>query len=180
MPSKGNPQITVRVDPVLKAGLDAYALAKRISRAELVRRVLLEFAREVGVTQRGVGVTLDRISALIKTLEAQALSVGIAGLDTQKEREQLYDTAMALLKEAIKLSENEEAAKSARARMEAMRLANAASRTAEAILRGYDRRDVEGLLQELRETNESLQAQLRADAETATADTGGPRSKASK
>jgi hypothetical protein len=31
----------------------------------------MEFAREVGVTQRGVGVTLDRISALIKTKPGQ-------------------------------------------------------------------------------------------------------------
>lgn len=31
----------------------------------------MEFAREVGVTQRGVGVTLDRISALIKTKPEQ-------------------------------------------------------------------------------------------------------------
>ena len=31
----------------------------------------MEFACEVGVTQRGVGVTLDRISALIKTKPEQ-------------------------------------------------------------------------------------------------------------
>jgi len=111
-------------------------------------------------------------ACLIKTLEVQALSVGIAGLDTQKERERLYDTAISILKEAIKLGENEELAKNARARMEAMRLANAASRTAEAILRGYDRRDVEALLEELRKTNESLKTQLRTDAEAAAPDTG--------
>jgi len=36
----------------------------------------MEFACEVGVTQRGVGVTLDRISALIKTKRAGRFSAG--------------------------------------------------------------------------------------------------------
>jgi hypothetical protein len=70
-------------------GLDAFALAKRISRAELVRRVLLEFSREVTFTQSGVGVTLERIAALIKAPAGQALSVRIASLDTQNEHERL-------------------------------------------------------------------------------------------
>jgi hypothetical protein len=34
------------------------------------------FAREVGVTQRGVGVTLDRISAIIKTKRTGRLGAG--------------------------------------------------------------------------------------------------------
>ena len=162
----------MRLDPVLKSGLEALALAKGIGLARLVRNILLDYAHEVAATQRGVAATLGRIGVLIKTLEMRALSVGIAGLETQKERERLYDIAISILKEAIKLSENEELAKNARARMEAMRLANAASRTAEAILSGYDRRDVEALLEELRKTNESLQAQLKTDAEAAASDTG--------
>jgi hypothetical protein len=36
----------------------------------------MEFAREVGVTQRGVGVTLDRISALIQTKRTGRFSAG--------------------------------------------------------------------------------------------------------
>jgi hypothetical protein len=162
----------VRLDPVLKSGLEALALAKGIDLAGLVRRILLDYAHEVAATRAGVAATLDRIGMLIKALEPGTLSVGIAGLDTLKERERLYDTAISILKEAVKLSENEELAKNARARMEAMRLANAASRTAEAVLRGYDRRDVEALLEELRKTNESLKAQLRTDAERAAPDTG--------
>jgi len=172
LPTKGSPQLKVRVNPILRAGLEAYAAARGLTLSGLVRKVLMDFAREVGYTHGRVWYTLDRVATLIKTLEVQALSVGIAGLDTQKERERLYDTAISILKEAIKLGENEELAKNARARMEAMRLANAASRTAEAILRGYDRRDVEALLEELRKTNESLKTQLRTDAEAAAPDTG--------
>ena len=47
----------MRLDAVLKAGLDAYALAKGISFAELVRTILVEFAHGVGANQRGVGAT---------------------------------------------------------------------------------------------------------------------------
>ena len=170
----------MRLDPVLKSGLEALALARGIGLARLVRGILLDYAHEVAATQRGVAATLDRIRALVDTLEVQAYSVGIAGVQTQREREELYATALALLKEAVRLTQSEEAARNARARMEAMRLVSSMSRTALAILAGYDRRDIEVLLDEVKKTNESLQAQLRADAETATADTGGPRSKASK
>jgi hypothetical protein len=163
----------VRLDPVLKAGLDAYALAKGISFAELVRSILVEFAHGVGATQRGVGATFGRVSALIRTLETQLYTVGIAGIETQKGRENLYDTAFALLKEVVKLSESEQAAKNARARMEAMRLVSNVSRTILAIFSGYDRRDVEVLLDELKKTNESLQERL-TEIEEGTA---GPREK---
>jgi len=39
----------------------------------------------VSHTQRGVSHTLQRIDALIKTLELQIFRVGIAGLDTQED-----------------------------------------------------------------------------------------------
>ena len=161
----------MRLDPVLKSGLEALALARGTGLASLVRVILLNYAREVAATRRGVAATLDRIKALINTLEIQVYSVGVAGIQTQNEREGLYDVALALLKEAVKLSESEEAAEKALARMEAMRLVSNVSRTALAILGGYDRRDIEALLDELKKTNESLQAQLRTTAQATAADT---------
>ena len=180
MTTKGNPRIVVRLDPVLKSGLEALALARGTGLARLVRNVLLDYAHEVAATQRGVAATLDRIQALVNTLEVQTCAVGIAGIQTQKEREELHETAMALLNEAIKLSESEEAAKNARARMEAMRLVSNISRTTLAILTGYDRRDIEVLLDELKKTNEFLQTELRAIREATAADTSGPQAKKSK
>lgn len=180
MPTKGNPLIRTRVDPPLKVGLEAYALAKGITLSQLVRQVLMEFAHEVGHTHDGVCHTLDRITALIGAIEIQLIGVGSAGIQTQKEREQLYDTAVALLKEAVRLSESEEAAKNARARIDAMRLASTVSRTALVILGGYDRRDIEALVDELKKTNESIQARLRALEEGTTANTGGSPEKDSK
>lgn len=137
MPTQGNKRVYIRLDPVTHAGLRAYAAAHGIATAELVRGIILDWKREVAATQNKVAATLDRIDALVRTLQLQASQVSIAGkVDTQKTREDLLNTAIALIKESVKLSENEDAAKNARARIEAMRLANQASRTAEAILRG--------------------------------------------
>jgi len=83
-------------------GLKAYALAKGMSISQLVRRVLMDFAH-------GVAATPDRIRALVDTLEVQVYSVGVAGIETQKQREERYDTALALLKEAARLAQSEEA-----------------------------------------------------------------------
>jgi hypothetical protein len=145
--------------------------------SELVRQILLDYVREVSHTSRRVSHTLQRMDALIKTLELQTFQVRIAGLDTREEREKLYETAMQLMKEAIKFSESEEAAQNARARMEAMRLVNAVSRTAVVILTGYDRAAIEALLQEIKKGNEFLQRELRALTEGATADTSKGREK---
>jgi hypothetical protein len=170
----------LRLDPVLRAGLEAYALAKELSLSELVRKVLMGFVREVSYSKKRVSYTLDRIKALVSTLEARIYSISIAGIETQKQREELYDTALALLKEALKLAQSEEAAKNARARMDAMHLASMVSRTAVAILGGYDRRDIEVLLDELKKTNESIQARLRALEQGTAADIGGSRENESK
>jgi len=62
----------------------------------------MDFANEVAAT-------LDRIRALVDTLEVQVYSVGVAGIEMQKQREELYDTALALLKEAARLAQTEEA-----------------------------------------------------------------------
>jgi hypothetical protein len=153
--------------------MEALALARGIGLARLVRDILLDYAHGVAATKRGVAATLGRIKALVSTLEVQTYSVGIAGVQTQKEREELYETALALLKEAVKLSQSEEAARNAVARMEAMRLVSNVSRSALAILAGYDRRDIELLLDELKKTNESLQVELRSIQEAAAAPTGG-------
>jgi hypothetical protein len=67
----------------------------------------------VGATQRRVGATLERVNALVKTLEAQLYVVGVTGIETQKGREDLYDTTLALLKQAVRFSESKEAAQNA-------------------------------------------------------------------
>jgi len=54
LPAKGNPIIKTRVDPSLKVGLEAYALARGITLSQLVRQILMKFAHEVGHTHDGV------------------------------------------------------------------------------------------------------------------------------
>lgn len=142
--------------------LRALADAKGKSLAVLIREILMDYARRVIYTQRGVIYTLDRISVLVKTLEIELLSVAAAGIDTQREREKLYEIALDLLKEAVKLSESEEAAKNARARILVMRLVSAASRTALAILADHDQATAIALIREIKKENESIRAELRA------------------
>jgi hypothetical protein len=172
----------VRLDPALRAGLEAYALAKGLSVSQLVRRVLMDFAHEVASsqlysTQKGVEYTLDRIKVLVGTLEAQLYNAAVTDIPTQKQGGALYDTALALLKEAVRLAQSEAAAKNVSACIDVMRLASTVSRTALSILGGYDRRDIERLMDELKKTNESIQARLRAREKGTTANTGGSREK---
>jgi hypothetical protein len=173
----------VRLDPALRAGLEAYALAKGLSVSQLVRRVLMDFAHEVASsqlysTQKGVEYTLDRIKVLVGTLEVQWYNAAVTGIPMQKHGGGLYDTVLALLKEAVRLAQSEAAAKNVSACIDVMHLASTVSRTALSILGGYDRSDIERLMDELKKTNESIQARLRARENGTTANTGESREKA--
>jgi hypothetical protein len=178
LPASGNPHLVVRLDPALKAGLEAYALVKGLSVSQLVRRVLMDFAHEVASsqlysTQEGVEYTLDRIKVLVGTLEVQWYNAAVTGIPTQKQGGELYGTVLALLKEAVRLAQNEAAAKNVSACIGVMCLVSAVDRTALSILSGYDRRDIERLMDELKKTNESIQARLRARENGTTANTEG-------
>ncbi len=168
----------MRLDPVLKGGLEAYALAKGLSVSQLVRRVLMDFAHEVASsqlysTQEGVEYTLDRIKVLVGTLEVQWYSAAVTGIPTQKQGGELYDTVLALLKEAVRLAQSESAAKNVSACIDVMCLVSAVSRIALSILSGDDRPGIERLMDELKKTSESIQARLRARESGTTANTGG-------
>jgi len=137
----------------------------------------MDFAHEVASsqlysTQEGMEYTLDRIKVLVSTLEVQLYSSAVTGIQTQKQGGEPYDTALAVLKEAVRLAQSEEAAKNVDVRTEATCLANTATHTALAILRGYDRRDIEGLVNELKKTNDSIQARLKAHEKGTAASTG--------
>ena len=46
MPTRGNPQLKVRLDNIVLQGLRAYAVAKGILRAELVRQIIMDWVKE--------------------------------------------------------------------------------------------------------------------------------------
>jgi hypothetical protein len=71
VPSKGNPHVRIRVDPVLKRFLQGYALAHDTTTAKLVRDVLAEWAYErVDPTpSKRVDHTLHRLDLLSKQLQ---------------------------------------------------------------------------------------------------------------
>lgn len=143
----------------------------------------------VGPTSKDrVGHTLHRLDALSKRLQLKLLQlpgeasgtnsgmmVAIAGevrttaprehkppsMEVEKEREALYGIIVGMLKEAQELTENEELAKNAEARMSAMIVASSLTRAGEAVLRGYERGYVQPLVDELVSMIEQLKAQLR-------------------
>jgi len=147
---KGNPSISTRVDPAANAALRGMALLRGITVSELVRQILSEWAREeIKDPYRKVAFILAEFDDLVKQLELDIAKLAVTkiplqeqkgvGLETQKEREELYGIVRAMLRKAIELTESEEEAKNARARMDAIRLVNVTSRTGDAVLRNYDR-----------------------------------------
>jgi len=173
---KGSPLLQVRVDPVMLEGLRAYAAAENLTRSELVRSIISAWARErVECKTPGGGVfdTLNRLDALVAEFELRLYPVRIASgsaggkMNIQLNREELYRLAVDILREAVKLGENEELAVKAKARVRAMHLATQASFAAECILRDYQRDEIMALVNEVVKTNESLKEELRALRERA-------------
>ncbi len=175
MVSEGNQPLQLRLDPLLRAGLSARAMARNVTLNQLVKSVLAAYVRQSAEELQGTTAILRHIDTLVATLAAQANALALkqvtdsvtkqpmkAAKDTQLDRLGLHDTVDAILKAVLKLCENEEAAGNAKNRMQAMRLANTTVRTDLALLQGYDRRDIEALIDEVKATNESLKAQLGA------------------
>ena len=175
MPSEGNPRLVLRLDPLIRSGLQAKAMSVGVSLNELAKFVLVEYVKQSAEAKEGTPALLRHLDTLVRTLQLQATALTLpamaeapeptkqplmASKDTQQDRLDLHETVDAILKTVIKLCESEEAARNAKARMEAMRLANTTIRTDLALLQGYDRRDIQVLLDEVRETNEQFRTQL--------------------
>jgi hypothetical protein len=150
-------------------------MSRGVSVNELVKFLLVEYVKQAVEAKQGTTALLRHLDTLIRTLQLQANALALhtapagpgptkeplmASKDTQQDRLDLHDTVDAILTTVIKLCESEEAARNAKARMEAMRIANTTIRTDLALLQGYDRRDIQVLLDEVRETNEQFRAQL--------------------
>ena len=85
----------------------------------------------------------------------------------------MYWIVVGMLKEAQELSENEELAKKAGSRMDAMLVAGALARVAEAILAGCERAAIQPQLDELTELIEQLKEQLKQTDQKGQEDTSG-------
>jgi hypothetical protein len=208
LPTKGNPHLRIRVDPVVKRFLRGYAVAHDTTSAGLVREVLAEWVAErVDPTpSKRVDHTLHRLSGLLMRLELKVASlpgngeqghhpdlVRIAStddvkvldkdgkihavrkpppppaqprLDPQKEREALYWIVVGMLKETQKLSESEELAKKAEARMGAMMTHGNLTRIGEALLEGYEKSYIQPMVDELVKLIEDLKTQLKQANQT--------------
>jgi len=176
VPNQGNPRLILRLDPLIRSGLEARAMSRGVTLNELAKFVLVEYVKQSAEAREGTPALLRHLDTLVRTLQLQVTAVTLpsakaagptkqpmkASKDTQQGRLDLHDTVDAILKTVVKLCESEEAARKAKARMEAMRLANTTIRTDLAILQGYDRRDIQVLLEEVRKTNEQFRAQIAA------------------
>ena len=176
MPNEGNARLTLRLDPLIRSGLEARAMSRGVSLSELAKFVLVEYVKQSVEAKEGTPALLRHLDILVRTLQLQATALTLptgeapgptkqplkASKDTQQGRLDLHDTVDAILKTVVKLCESEEAARNAKARMEAMRLANTTVRTDMALLQGYDRHDIKVLLDEVRETNEQFRKELAA------------------
>ena len=71
MPTKGNPHLRTRVDPVLKRFLEAYAVAHDTTPSKLVREVLAEwvYGKVDHTPSQRVDHTLHRLDVLSKQLQ---------------------------------------------------------------------------------------------------------------
>jgi hypothetical protein len=194
LPTKGNPHVRTRVDPVMKRFLRGYAAAHDTTIAQLVREVLAEwvYERVDHTPSKRVDHTLRRLDVLFKQFglrvamlpgdggrEQSGLRVRVAGevkvpggvkppaektpprLDAEKEREEMYWLVVALLKEAQKLAGDEELAKKAGSRMDAMKVAANLTRLGEAILAGYERAYIQPTVDELESLIEQLKEKLK-------------------
>jgi hypothetical protein len=137
----------------------------------------MDFVREVASTQlystqEGVEYAPDRIKGLASVLEAQLYSSAVTRIQTHKQGWEAYDAALGVLKEAVRLAESEEAAKNVEVRINATHLASTATRIALAILSIYDRRQIEGLMNELKKTNDFMRALLKPHQKGTAVNTG--------
>ena len=75
MPSKGNPHVRTRVDPVLKRFLEGYAVSHHTTAAKLVREVLAEWVYEKvdHTPSEKVDHTLHRLDVLSKQLQLKVV-----------------------------------------------------------------------------------------------------------
>ncbi len=178
MPNQGNARLSLRLDPLIRTGLQARAMSRGVSLNELAKFVLVEYVKQSAEAKEGTPALLRHLDTLVRKLQLQATALTLPAIEasgpasgptkqpmkasknTQEGRLDLHETVDAILKTVVKLCESEEAARNSKARMEAMRLANTTVRTDMALLQGYDRRDIQVLLDEVRETNEQFRAQI--------------------
>lgn len=173
--SEGNPRLHLRLDPLLFAGLRARAIASNVTLNELVRFILTEYVKQAAEEKQGARAILRHLDNLVGALQLQGNVLALqnmnrgagpvdqalnASKEAQEDRQKLHDTVDVILKTLIKLCENEEVAKYAKARMKVMHLANKTIRTDLALLDSYDGRVIQVLIDEVRATCESLKAEL--------------------
>jgi hypothetical protein len=175
MPGKGNPFVKFRVTKKYDALLRIDANRKGISVSELARRILSEhYERVWGTQSSGVG-HLEKLTHLAKKyvttveLSRQTTKVPMKGeksaeLPGTPKRHDLEGLAWQAIQEAVTFSKTEDAAKNAKARLMALRVADALMRTELAILRDQDDAFVEALLEELRQDTNGLEKNTQGES----------------
>jgi hypothetical protein len=113
---------------------------------------------------KGLIEVLDRQSRELEgaILNRYIQKVALAGqLAKQKvvvssERQQLYDKTLAMMRTLLDITESKEASQNTQIKIQAILASNALTRTAEAIMRDYERAVAESLLKQMRDYIERL------------------------
>lgn len=181
--SKGNPRRRFRLDPLMLRWVEGYAAANGLNFSSVVRLAVSRFIQSE-ITRMEIKGLLDILDRQSRELEGAVLSyyvqkVALAGqLAEQKvvvssERQQLYDKTLAMMRTLLEIAESKEAAQNLQIKIQAILAANALMRTAETIMRDYERGIAEGHLKQMRDYIEQLREAVQESGQGSGTGTAG-------
>ena len=80
MPSEGNPRVVLRLDPLIRSGLQAKAMSVGVSLNELAKFVLVEYVKQSAEAKEGTPALLRHLDTLVRTLQLQATALTLPAL----------------------------------------------------------------------------------------------------
>jgi hypothetical protein len=75
VPTEGNPRLILRLDPLIRSGLEAQAMSNGVSLNELAKFVLVEYVKQSVEAREGTPALLRHLDTLVRTLQLQATAL---------------------------------------------------------------------------------------------------------
>jgi hypothetical protein len=137
-----------------------------------VVRLAVSKLAENDITKMGIKGLIEVLDRQSRELEGVILNryvqrVALAGqvakqkVVVSSERQQLYDKTLAMMRTLLDIAESKEASQNSQIKIQAILAANALTRTAEAIMRDYERAVAESLLKQMHDYIERLEQASR-------------------
>jgi len=90
VPSEGNPRLVLRLDPLIRSGLEARAMSRGVSLSELARYVLVEYVKQSAEAKEGTPALLRHLDTLVRTLQLQATALTLPALQAPGRTKQAF------------------------------------------------------------------------------------------